>query len=513
MSSTTGTGRLTRRDLLRAALGATVGVAAAVAPSRGSRIASAWADSAGDSSPTVVVQWNNAALQAIRDTKPGPPMVARALAIVHTCTYDAWTAYHPVALPTRPNGIKVRSNRSHANKTCAISFAAYRTLMDLFPSETPLFNSLMAGLGYNPADTSTDSGAPTGIGNLCAQAVIDFRRTDGADQLNGYADTTGYPGAFADYPAAPLPVNTPVAINDPNHWQPLAVSNGQGDFVIQTYSGPQWGLVTPFSLTPGSQFRPTTGPETTPFGPGTTPAPSYVAQAQQMLAYSADLTDTQKVIAEYWKDGPRSELPPGHWCLIAQFVSARDRHELDDDVLLFFMVSNAVLDAGIAAWDAKRFYNSVRPITAIHYLYQGQLVNAWGGPCLGTRAIRGETWQPYQPATVVTPPFPEYVSGHSTFSAAAAEVLKRFTGSDAYGASFTVPAGSSSVEPCTPASAVTLSWATFSAAADEAGLSRRYGGIHFPEGDLAGRVMGRQVGAQVWTKARTYINGTVGAGS
>jgi hypothetical protein len=250
----------------------------------------------------------------------------------------------------------------------------------------------------------------------------------------------------------------------------------------------------------------------TPFGPGTSLAPGYVAQAQQLLAYSANLTDTQKVIAEYWKDGPRSELPPGHWCLIAQFVSARDQHGLDDDVLLFFIVSNAVLDAGIAAWDAKRFYNSVRPVTAIHYLYKGQPVTAWGGPCVGTRVILGESWQPYQPATIVTPPFPEYVSGHSTFSAAAAEVLKRFTGSDAYGGSTTFVASSSSVEPCTPASDGTLSWATFSEAADQAGLSRRYGGIHFPEGDLAGRVMGRLVGTQVWDKAQYYIRGATGTG-
>jgi hypothetical protein len=226
MGNTTGTGRLVRRDLLRAALGATVGMAA-VAPLCGLRIPSAWADRAGDSSPTAVVRWNNAALQAIHDTKPGPPMVARAIAVVHTCIYDAWTAYNPVALPTRPNGIKVHSQRSRANKTQAVSFAAYRALVDLFPSETPLFNSVMAGLGYDPADTSTDPATPTGIGNVCAQAVIDFRHADGSNRLSGYADTTGYPGAFADYPAAPLPVNTPDTINDPNHWQPYTSPTGR----------------------------------------------------------------------------------------------------------------------------------------------------------------------------------------------------------------------------------------------------------------------------------------------
>src|SRR5205085_1493996 len=120
-----------------------------------------------------------------------------------------------------------------------------------------------------------------------------------------------------------------------------------------------------------------------------------------------------------------------------------------------------------------------------------------------------ETWQPYQLSCFVTPAFPEYLSGHSSFSAASAEVLKAFTGSDAYGNAVVVPTGSSRIEPRqTPAQAVVLSWPTFSAAADQAGLSRRYGGIHFERGDLAGRAVGQQVGRRVWQKALTFFNGT-----
>ena len=130
-------------------------------------------------------------------------------------------------------------------------------------------------------------------------------------------------------------------------------------------------------------------------------------------------------------------------------------------------------------------------------------------PFRGTRVIDGADWEPYQPVTVVTPPFPEFTSGHSTFSAAGAEILKSFTGSDAFGASATVRAGSSKVEPgAVPATDVTLSWATFSDAADQAGISRRYGGIHFVQGDLRGRSGGRLVGAQVWAKALMSFNGT-----
>jgi len=477
------------------------------------RTSSAIAAPIGHSNNTAVTQWNNAALQAIRGSSLGPPMVTRALAIVHRCIYDAWTAFDPVAVPTRSNGIiKVSNHRGVPFRAEAVSFAAYRALLDLFPPQSSVFVSLMNRLGYNPADTSTDTSTPTGIGNVAAQAVIGFCHGDGSNQLNGYRDYTGCPGAYADYPAAPLPVNTADIIHDPNHWQPLHVPWGSSN--VQTDVGPQWGLVTPFALTPGqlsanpgAQFRSTTGPRTTPFGPGTTPDPGYVAQAQQILAYSAGLTDTQKVIAEYWKDGPHSETPPGHWNLFAQFVSQRDGHGLDDDVKLFFALNGALLDASIAAWDDKRYFNSVRPITAVHYLYAGQPVTAWGGPCRGTQIIDGATWMPYQPGNLITPAFPEFLSGHSTFSAAGAEILKQFTGRDAFGASYTAPPGSSAVEPCTPATAITLSWDTFSAAADQAGISRQYGGIHFADADLAGRALGRQVGAQAWNRARAYISG------
>ena len=224
----------------------------------------------------------------------------------------------------------------------------------------------------------------------------------------------------------------------------------------------------------------------------------YRSQARALLEVSAGLTDEQKMIAEYWADGPRSELPPGHWNLFAQLIARRGRHGahehgLDRDVKLFFALTSAISDAGCCAWDNKRAFDSVRPITAIRYLFRGQTVRAWAGPFQGTRRIDGAAWLPYQPPTFPTPPFPEYSSGHSAFSAAGAEILRLFTGSDRFGGSATLPAGSSIVEPGrVPAQDITLAWATFSDAADEAGMSRRYGGIHFEQGDLDGRELGRK---------------------
>ena len=177
----------------------------------------------------------------------------------------------------------------------------------------------------------------------------------------------------------------------------------------QKYLTPHWRTVVPFGLKSAGQYRPDYGPAVS-VEKGK-PSDDYIKEVDQQLLYSAGLTDTHKVIAEYWSDGPRSELPPGHWNVFAQWVSRRDRHSLDRDAKLFFALNNALLDASITAWDAKRQWDSVRPITAVRWLKRGQLVRAWGGPYQGTKTIRGEDWLPDQPATFPTPPFPEYISG------------------------------------------------------------------------------------------------------
>ncbi len=446
---------------------------------------------------SVVIDWNQAALEAIREVHPPPTVVARSLAITNTCLYDAWAAYDGSAIGTRLGGSLRRppSERTKANKRKAESFAAYRCLADLFPQPAQVaeFDALMNSLGYDPADHSTDTTTPSGIGNVTSAAVIQFRHSDGANQLGDL-----HPGPYSDYTGY-VPVNDPDHIVDPMHWQPLRVSDGQGGFVEQKFVTPQWSLVIPFALKSAAQFRP----------PPPEPQPSYRyrEQANQILAYSAGLNDAQKVIAEYWADGPASELPPGHWNLFAQYVSQRDSYGIDQDTKLFFAQANAIFDTSIVAWDAKRVYDYVRPVTAIHYLYTGQQVLAWGGPYQGTRLIDGGTWRPYQAPTVVTPPFPEYISGHSIFSAAGAEVLRAFTGSDVFGFEVTFPAGSGRVEPgVVPAAPLTLSYPLFTDAADEAGISRRYGGIHFVEGDLYSRELGRLVADQAYAKALSYFH-------
>lgn len=465
----------------------------------------------------VVVQWNAAALAGVRTSKLGPPMVSRALAVVHTCIYDAWAAYDPVAVGTRLGGSlrQPASARTLANKNKAVSFAAYRAAKDLLPgSVSTVFDPLMAELGYNASDNSTNTSTPSGVGNVACNAVLDYRHRDGSNQLGD--EPGGTPGvAYSDY-AGYTPINDPMdvtrrfdpsTIHDPDRWQPLTYRDATGALVTPKFVGPYWNRVLPFALESPSALR-------SPTGPARQGSLQNTRELAELLAISSTLDDQKKVIAEYWADGPSSELPPGHWDLFAQFISRRDRHGtsatgLARDVKLFFTITNAIFDAGIVAWDDKVAFDSVRPITAIRNRFRGQKVLAWGGPYKGTQLIDGDAWLPYQPSTFPTPPFPEYASGHSNFSAAGARVLNLFTGSDAFNYSVTFPAGSSKVEPgAVPASALTLTFPTFSDAAAQAGISRRYGGIHFEQGDLDARVTGTRCADATWEKALALINGT-----
>jgi hypothetical protein len=443
---------------------------------------------------TIVVQWNSALQEAISAGSFGAPIVARAIAITHTCMFDAWAAYDATAVGTRLGRSLRRpaSERTAANKQEAVSYAAYAALNDLYPEQRADFAARLRSLGYDPADPGADPASPSGIGIAAAKAVIAFRHADGANQLGDkpYSDTTHFRSP-----------NTWNHLRDPNLWQPLRLPDGSGGLVVQRYLCPHWGNVVPFALRTGQQLRDAVP---RPYRVGER---EFVAQAKQVQQYGAHLNDLSKSFTEYWADPPGTPQPPGHWgCTFGQYISARDRHDLDADVKMFFLLGNALLDAGIACWDIKRRYDSVRPVTAIRYLFRNHKIRGWNGNSFGLLPAR--LWRPFQPPQFLTPPFPEYPSGHSSFSAASAEVLRRFTGSDRFGFSTVIPKGTSTVESNVPHHDLRLSYPTFSAAADQAGISRRYGGYHFALGDLEGRRIGRLVGAAVFAKAQAYFTGS-----
>jgi hypothetical protein len=475
----------------------------------------------------VVLRWNEQLLQTIRDTPmgTGPTVTARALGELHTAIYDAWSAYD-LAKATLKNGNTEQRGAevNDTNKSKAIDFAAYKTLVDLFPFRQSTYADQMMKPIYGD-NFAADPSAPATVGNNAAQAVITYRHADGSNQTQPPSPSgkVTYPQLpCTPSPTIPCPYTPKAPFGQPTvqwHWQPLCVPLPPSDATtcdspsaVQNPLTPQWGNVKSFSSLAALELK------VNPPAKTTTDIDTALADTN----LSGPDIDRKKVTAEYWADGGGTAFPPGHMAAFAQYMCRKKGNNLDTDVKFFFTLGNALMDASIASWWEKYKYDWWRPITAIRNLYYGKWVTSWLGPGVDPAhgnfgTVLGQDWKPYQEANVVTPPFPEYVSGHSTFSAAGNVVLVGFTGSDNFGGSVTISKYLtdgitywSKIEPGTPASPVTLTWPTFTAAADEAGWSRRYGGIHFKTGDVQGRSLGNMVGQNVWSKAQSYFRGTIG---
>lgn len=449
----------------------------------------AWAE------PTVAAKWNQTLLDAVRATRANDVVTARALAVVHTAMFDAWAAYDDKALSTQTGDTwrRPQAERTPANKEKAVSYAACRALIDLFPSQQEKIAQALQAMGHDPADASTDPSTAAGIGNLAARYVLYARHSDGANQFadlreGSYSDWTRWRAA-----------NAPDALTQPRRFQPPSSVNAQGQVQVRNFGAAHFAQVRPFALDVPWEFRPAVAPTVT----------GSDAEAKQLgeeiIRVSAKLGDMEKATAEYWALEAGTEQPPGFWAKLAQFAAEKRGNKFDDDVKLFFAFGNAMLDAGIATIDAKVGWNGARPEPFIKHYFRGDTIEAWGGPGRGTQTIKGEEFRPYLPTSAS----PEHVSGHSSFSATAATLLKLATGSDALGYEAIVPANSLKLDRG-PAQDVRFTWATFSEAADSCGKSRVYGGIHFWTGDRYGREMGQKVAQKVWRKAQIYFGSAAG---
>jgi hypothetical protein len=231
-------------------------------------------------------------------------------------------------------------------------------------------------------------------------------------------------------------------------------------------------------------------------------------EVREVVELQAKLTDEQRALVEFMRDGPKSVQQAGHWLIFAQNVSVREKHTLDEDVKMYFLVEMAAMDAFIAAWDAKMYYDFARPYALVHNYYQDQVIKAWGGPDKGMVQLKGKEWRPYSPETFLCPPFPSYVSGHSCVSGACAEVLKFFTGSDNFGLEVKLVPGALT-EPDHMGDTVTLKFETFTNTADMAGFSRVLGGYHIKADNVEGLALGRNVAGEVWKKYQRHTKNIV----
>jgi hypothetical protein len=227
-------------------------------------------------------------------------------------------------------------------------------------------------------------------------------------------------------------------------------------------------------------------------------------EVAEVIAMQANLTDHDKALVEFMRDGPQSVQQAGHWLKFAQDVSRRDDHTLDEDVKMYFYNQVVAMDAFIASWDSKMFYDYARPYALVHQYYEDQLIQAWGGEGKGMMQIKGEQWRPYSPETFLCPPFPSYVSGHSTISGGCGEALKLWTGSDVFGEEVTLVAGALT-EPDNLGDTVVIKFPTFTETAEMAGISRVMGGYHIQADNVAGLELGRNVAHEVWSFYQKHL--------
>jgi PAP2 superfamily len=374
----------------------------------------------------VVTEWNSAALDAIRDGHTPPPIASRSLSILHISIYDA---VNGIARTHEPYLVPSAVPAS-ASREAAASAAAHEALVNLFPASTSSFDALntaiLAAIPDGPQKTA-------GIvwGEFVANQILAARANDGSGAIVPPPGGSG-PGVWIPTPPAFLP-----------------------------YLLPQWGFVLPFAMSSSSQFRPP--------GPPSLDSQRYAADYNEVKELGAAIgstrTEEQTEIALFWADGAGTETPPGHWNSIAQTIATAQSNTLEENARLFALLNIAMADAAICAWDAKYTFHFWRPVTAINF----------SEPELN--------WMSF----IVTPPFPDYVSGHSTFSGAAATVVALFYSTEDL--PFTI--GSDFLP------GVYRSFSTCLDAAEEAAVSRLYGGIHFRSANEDGLQAGISIGD--WT--------------
>ena len=392
---------------------------------------------AGSAMADLVTDWNQIALQTIRSNNTPPPAAARALAMMHTAVYDAVNSIDRTRVQYRT----LVTPAGPASREAAVAVAACDVLSALYPSLAPTFiataNSQLATI---PDVTARNNGA--NVGAQTASAMVSWRSTDGASTV-----------------VAPFTGGTA-----PGQWRPAADNPNNGAL-------PQWPNVTPFAMTSGSQFRP--GPP--PALNSAEYATAFNEVKQLGRATGSTRTAEQSDIAKVWKAGANTVTPPGMWNQIAQQLASSQGLSISDNARLFAQLNVSTADAGIAAWDCKYAQPMWRPIDAI------RLADTDGNAGTDPDAM----WSPW---IGPTPNHPTYTSGHSTFSRAAATALQRFFGTDAL--AFTVTNADD-------APGVMRSFTSLDAAANEAGRSRIYGGIHFEFDNVAGQHCGMQVGNYV----------------
>ncbi len=386
-------------------------------------------------SEDVILQWNNVSLTAIQTAQYRATQASRVLAMVHAAMYDSINC---IDQNCQPYFVNIAAPQT-VSREAAAAGAAYTVLVSLFPAQQAAFDTALAdSLMHVPDGIAENNGIAFGasVGNQ----ILLWRADDHSGDMVPYVPGT-----------------------DPGDWQPTP----------PTYSpamSPNWAIVTPFAMSSNSQFRPA--------GPLDLASAEYAQDLNEVKALGASVsairTQEQSDIALFWMDMPGTVTTVGRWNQIAQHVAGQRSTNLWQNARLFALLNIALADAGIAAWDCKYEYNFWRPITAI------RAADTDGNPLTEPDAA----WEPF----IMTPAFPEYVSAHSLFSAAAAHILVNYFGTD--NIDFMVSYYMMPMDMRT--------YHSFVQAAQEAGASRIYGGIHFASANVNALAAGEALAGYVY---------------
>ncbi len=407
----------------------------------------------------VVQDWNAAVLNAVRIwsttsndpyqgriVKSQPPRVARNLAMIHGAMFDVLNSFDP---QYDPYLIQLTPGAG-ANPVVAAAAAADRIARKLYldTDELAIWDaSLQEAIASVTSNFDLESSLL--MGRTVADRMLSERQNDGANIAGSYV-----PGS------------------EPGDW-----NRTYPDFLPPLL--PNWPNVKPFALDSGNQFRPPAPPAL-----DSSEYASDVDEVMRLGGYgSSERTSEQQKIALFWADGGGTFTPPGHWNQIASDVAFSKQSSLLSNARMFALLNIALADAGIASWDAKYAYGVWRPIDAI------RKADADGSP----DTIQDVTWLPL----LATPPFPSYTSGHSTFSGAAAIVLTSIFGDNVTFVSRADAHDASNQKPLPVEQRSVRSFSSFWQAAEEAGASRIYGGIHFSFDNTAGLETGKSVAEYV----------------
>jgi len=398
----------------------------------------------------VLRMWYRLTLELVRHTPTmSPPVASRAMGYIGIAAYEtvAGGATRMTSLAGQLNALPPlppRTAGARYDESVALQAVLAASVQAYFPNTGPTGQRAMAALAGKfgarvAADVPADVAARSeDYGRAVAAHILAWSDGDGGALI----ENMGFP---YDY--------TPK--DGPQFWVPTSLVRQQQAPLL-----PDWGNKRPFVMPTGAAC-----PLPPPPAYSEDPGSQFHIEAMEVVATKAALTDEQQTIARFWSDDPMlSPTPPGHWISIALQVLERDKSSVEAHVDVLARVGMAVSDAFIGCWHSKFEYDLLRPVTYI-------------------RRVIDPTWEPL----LITPPFPEYPSGHSTQSGAAAEVLTAI-----YGEGYAFDDATHLAEGMPP-----RRFAGFWAAAEEAGLSRLYGGIHFRAAIERGLDQGRCIGAHI----------------